>query len=108
MFSIGIYGQNFISDDLSLLKKTPEVSSLYNSTLHYVLLYENDVDSLTKALTYIDRAIVINPDISYSYFMERGDIVPYREEGRVIALVFFLMRKGILHLPHVVFDRYAV
>ena len=71
MFSIGIHGQNFSSDDLSLLKKTPEVSSLYNSALHYVLLYENDVDSLTKALTYIDRAIVINPNISYSVFMER-------------------------------------
>lgn len=74
MFSIGIYGQNLSSDDLSLLKKTPEISSLYNSALHYVLLYENDVDSLTKALTYIDRAIVINPNISYSYLL-KGEIL---------------------------------
>lgn len=74
MFSIGIHGQNFSSDDLSLLRKTPEISSLYNSALHYVLLYENDVDSLTKALTYIDRAIVINPNISYSYLW-KGEIL---------------------------------
>lgn len=70
MFSIGIHGQDLSSNDLSLLKKTPEVSSLYNSALHYVLLYENDMDSLTKALTYIDKAIVINPNISYSYLLK--------------------------------------
>ena len=74
MFSIGIHGQDLSSNDLSLLKKTPEVSSLYNSALHYMLLYENDVDSLTKSLTYIDKAIVINPNISYSYLL-KGEIL---------------------------------
>lgn len=74
MFSIGIHGQNLSSEDLSQLKKTPEISSLYNSALYYVLLYENDVDSLTKALTYIDKAIVINPSISYSYLW-KGEIL---------------------------------
>ena len=72
MFSIGLYGQN--SDDLSRLEKAHEISSLYKSALHYVLLYENDVDSLTKALNYIDRAIAIDPNISYSYLW-KGEIL---------------------------------
>lgn len=74
MCFLRVYSQNITPEELSQFKKNPELSVLYDSALHYVLLYENDVDSLTKALEYIDKAISINPDISYTHIW-KGEIL---------------------------------
>lgn len=67
-------GQEFIQEDIAKIEKTPEVLSLYQSAIHYVLLYENETDSLQKALTYIEKAISLNPEVLTTQ-MWKGEIL---------------------------------